>query len=96
VSASLELGDLLLLCSDGLHGMLDDAAITNALRLNDDLEQASELLVALANEAGGTDNVSVVLVRVENQIAEAPRCGACGTPIIEGNVFCSECGKRLE
>jgi len=58
----LEVGDLLLLCSDGLHGMLDDATIASAARLNEDLDEACELLVALANDAGGTDNVSVVLV----------------------------------
>ncbi len=58
----LEVGDLLLLCSDGLHGMLDDATIADAAGLNEDLAEACELLVALANEAGGTDNVSVVLV----------------------------------
>lgn len=64
----LEPGDLLLLCSDGLHGMLDDATIAHAARLHDNLDQACELLVSLANDAGGHDNISVVLV---SAVAEA-------------------------
>ncbi|MGZ3456381.1 MAG: protein phosphatase 2C domain-containing protein [Polyangiales bacterium] len=63
----LEAGDMLLICSDGLHGMLDDAAIAHASKLHDNLDEACELLVALANDAGGTDNVSVVLVGVAEE-----------------------------
>jgi protein phosphatase len=68
----LEAGDLLLLCSDGLHGMLDDETLAEAAGLNEDLAQASELLVALANDAGGTDNVSVVLIGAYERQDEAP------------------------
>jgi len=88
-------GDVLLLCSDGLHGMLDDATIANGVRHQEDLNAACELLISLANAAGGTDNVSVVLVRAVREIVEVPRCGACRTPVIAGNAFCSECGARL-
>ncbi len=93
----LEEGDLLLLCSDGLHGMLDDATIANAAMLHEDLDAACELLISLANEAGGADNVSVVLVRAIGEIAEANvvLCGACGARVIEGNLFCNECGARV-
>jgi protein phosphatase len=91
----LEAGDLLVLCSDGLHGMLEDDEIAKAATLHEDLDKACELLVALANDAGGTDNVSVVLVAAADEAASVPRCGACGTPVIDGNSFCSECGKRV-
>ena len=56
-------GDLLLLCSDGLTGMLTDAEIAAALAGEDDLAQAASTLVAAANAAGGTDNVTAVLIR---------------------------------
>jgi len=57
-------GDLLLLCSDGLHGYVPDAAIQRILQFNPDLDRAAAALVAAANAAGGHDNVSVQLVRV--------------------------------
>jgi len=59
-------GDILLLCSDGLSGMVDDpglARITSAHR--DDLEGACNALIAAANETGGVDNITVVLARVD-------------------------------
>lgn len=59
-------GDLLLLCSDGLHGLVPDAEI-EAILLEQDtagLDAVARRLVDLANERGGTDNVSVVLARI--------------------------------
>ncbi len=59
-------GDVYLACSDGLTGMLDDAEIAGVLAGLDagaGLEQACETLVTKANEAGGDDNVTVVLAR---------------------------------
>jgi serine/threonine protein phosphatase PrpC len=57
-------GDLLLLCSDGLHGLLSDPMITKILvPPPESLEDATQQLVDAANEAGGRDNVSVVLLR---------------------------------
>ena len=57
-------GDVALLCSDGLHAMLNDAEIQRVLApLPATLEQAAGLLIDAANEAGGKDNVSVVLLR---------------------------------
>jgi serine/threonine protein phosphatase PrpC len=58
-------GDVLLLCSDGLHGFVPDTTIQHLLRRNSDLERAAAALVAAANEAGGQDNVSVQLIRVK-------------------------------
>ena len=93
--AELVEGDLLVLCSDGLHGMIDDRAIAEGAA-DDDLDRAAEHLVSLAKAAGGHDNVTVVLVRVEGEPVEVEVCcPACGKPVIEGNAFCIECGKPL-
>lgn len=60
-------GDLYLICSDGLSSMIDDRAIEKCVQENaGDIEGACRALIALANEAGGQDNISVVLVRVES------------------------------
>jgi protein phosphatase len=60
-------GDTYLLCSDGLSGLITKDEITEALVLVDDPEEVCELLVALANEAGGYDNITVVAVRVDDE-----------------------------
>lgn len=57
--------DLYLLCSDGLSGMVPDQQIMEILSITDDLSEACELLVSMANEAGGTDNISCVLLKIE-------------------------------
>jgi PPM family protein phosphatase len=57
-------GDVLLLCSDGLHGLLPHAMIEHLIHTNPALEKAAEALVGAANQAGGHDNVSVQLIRV--------------------------------
>jgi serine/threonine protein phosphatase PrpC len=64
VEHDLKPGDLLMLCSDGLHGMIGDQEIKRILvPVPESLEEASARLVDAANEAGGRDNVSVVLLR---------------------------------
>ena len=58
-------GDCLLLCSDGLSNMLEDNQIENIVRANgENLRQAGECLVKQANDAGGKDNISVILIRL--------------------------------
>ncbi len=53
-----------MLCSDGLHGMVSDDDIARLLVSSlDSLEAATARLVDAANEAGGRDNVTVVLLR---------------------------------
>ena len=60
----LQPGDLVMLCSDGLHGMVSDQEIAKILRSSSgSLEEMSARLVDAANEAGGRDNVTVVLLR---------------------------------
>lgn len=64
-------GDLVLLCSDGLNGMLTDEYLDGLLRdhRQDPLVDIADLLISNANEAGGADNITVGLITVEN----APR-----------------------
>jgi protein phosphatase len=56
-------GDLYLLCSDGLSDMLDDASILQVLLAHDSMDACSRALIDAANDAGGKDNISVVLAR---------------------------------
>jgi len=58
-------GDVFLLCSDGLSGMISDDIIQGILASTPALDAAVKKLVDAANEAGGTDNVTVVLARYE-------------------------------
>ncbi len=57
-------GDALLLCSDGLTRMVDDAEIARTLLAHDKAQAAADRLVALANEHGGADNVTVLVLRI--------------------------------
>jgi protein phosphatase len=57
-------GDVLVLCSDGLHGPVHGSDIAGIISRNNDLRVAAQKLVGLANERDGGDNVSVQLVRV--------------------------------
>ena len=56
-------GDCFLMCSDGLSDMLEDAQIAAVLRQHDSLPEAAHALVDAANDAGGRDNISVILAR---------------------------------
>ena len=60
----VEAGDVYLLCSDGLSDMLSDAVLAKTIQTHSsDLIEAVHTLVALANDAGGRDNISAILVR---------------------------------
>ncbi len=60
---SLKEGDIVLLCSDGLSNMMDDREIFSVVRENrGKIERAGSELLRLANEHGGRDNISIVLV----------------------------------
>lgn len=59
-------GDVLLLCSDGLHGALSREEIATVVSETTDVELAARRLVALANEKDGSDNVTAQLIRVQN------------------------------
>ena len=71
-------GDVYLLCSDGLTTMISEQQIAEILRAHHPLHDAGEALIAAANEAGGRDNVTVVLMRLEEVLA------GVGSPLEEG------------
>jgi serine/threonine protein phosphatase PrpC len=58
-------GDVYLICSDGLTGMVDEARVGELLQASPSLSAAARTLIDAANEAGGRDNITVVLFRLE-------------------------------
>ena len=80
-------GDLFLLASDGLTGMLEDDALAAILRSDGEPEKLVDRLVAEANRRGGLDNITAILVRVDSVDAAAgqgpaaaPGAGAAPLP----------------
>jgi len=61
----VELGDIYLMCSDGLSDMISDEAIAAILSGSKSLEQIARQLVAAANDSGGRDNISVLLAQAK-------------------------------
>jgi serine/threonine protein phosphatase PrpC len=59
------LGDVYVLCSDGLSGMVGDADVADVAANEPDLDRVCDRLIAMANANGGLDNVTVVAIRVE-------------------------------
>ena len=59
-------GDVLALCSDGLHGAVEATDFARILTRNCDLQLAVQDLVALANLRDGSDNISVLAIRVRS------------------------------
>ena len=68
----LQGGDLMLMCSDGLSDMLDDGSIAQLMQAHETLAATGAALVEAANDAGGRDNISLVLVRA---------AGGSGSPL---------------
>lgn len=66
ITVNIVPNDVLLLCSDGLHGFVPDAAIQWMLNSASDLKEAAATLVEAANQAGGHDNISVQLIRIRS------------------------------
>jgi serine/threonine protein phosphatase PrpC len=62
----LDMGDTCLLCSDGLYDMLTSAEISSVLSRDASLEDKVQGLIDFANQKGGKDNITVVLVQIEN------------------------------
>ncbi len=69
-TADAQAGDVFLLCSDGLTTMVGDEEITETVARSSSLEQATKALVRAANKAGGEDNVTVVLFRLQGEPAQ--------------------------
>lgn len=78
-------GDAYLLCSDGLNGMLSDNEILEICTSSDDMGTICDELVARANAAGGNDNTTVVLVRVD-ALEEGDDPKPDGDPIAGGAI----------
>jgi PPM family protein phosphatase len=64
-------GDRLLLCSDGLSGVVDEQRIRNVLLRVPEPQEAAEKLVAMANEGGGPDNITVVVLDTTDRLGRA-------------------------
>ncbi|WP_020599958.1 PP2C family protein-serine/threonine phosphatase [Spirosoma panaciterrae] len=82
ITVPLQQGDRLLLCSDGLNSMLTDKAIAGILRQWPNSEHTCQQLVKAANEAGGEDNITVVMLDVL-EAAQATRNTADALPPIQ-------------
>jgi serine/threonine protein phosphatase PrpC len=63
----LRKGDTLVLCSDGLSGQVTKEDIANAVTENPDLVAACKKLIDMANDAGGPDNITVILARFDGE-----------------------------
>lgn len=71
-----EVGDIYLMCSDGLHDMVADRDIERAfIELHGNLRELAGYLVELANANGGKDNVSVILTRIAKSYPEESKGG---------------------
>jgi serine/threonine protein phosphatase PrpC len=73
-------GDIYLLCSDGLSRMLGDDEIQATLEREKDLQQANKVLIEKANQKGGRDNITTILVRVDDAKSAAMRASAPAPP----------------
>ncbi len=79
-SIALSGGDRLLLCSDGLTGMVTEDQIQAILETNEQPQQAADRLVKAANRAGGVDNISVVVIEAIGEEGETPGGRRLATP----------------
>ncbi len=76
----LQPGDRILLCSDGLHGVIDDATLAAILTDHPDPAGACRVLIDAANHGGGPDNITVVLVNADQGPATSPAAAAATVP----------------
>jgi protein phosphatase len=76
-------GDRLLICSDGLSSMVEDDQIKDVLARESDPQKAADGLVELANEAGGDDNVTVVVIDFEDGSGSGRRVVPAAEPTDE-------------
>lgn len=64
LSRRLQPGNCVLLCSDGLWGLIDEADLKDTVLNTPDPQEACEKLVALANASGGTDNITAIVLKI--------------------------------
>jgi len=65
IADAFQVGDVFLLCSDGLSGMLDDRVILEIITARESLDTGCNELIKAANDAGGNDNITAILIRIE-------------------------------
>jgi len=90
IDTDLVPGDRYLLSTDGLHGQVEDAAIAAVLGERTTAAEAADELVRLANEAGGDDNVTVIVIDVDlldgaARVDETPEPSTDDTPPTGGH-----------
>ncbi|WP_437903495.1 Stp1/IreP family PP2C-type Ser/Thr phosphatase [Sorangium sp. So ce327] len=74
-------GDVYLLCSDGLSGMLSDDQILHIVSSTEEVPEMCRRLIAKANENGGEDNITALVIRIDEQDeAELPHSATIGPP----------------
>jgi protein phosphatase len=79
-----EVGDVFLICSDGLTDMVDDEDIRSVLeKWHGDLDRATKSLVSAANRGGGEDNITVVAFEISEDGAETARMPAVDEDTME-------------
>jgi serine/threonine protein phosphatase PrpC len=66
--AELQRGDTLLLCTDGLTAHIPDAAIRRYLQVQESAQDTCRKLINAANEAGETDNITVIVARFDRDV----------------------------
>ena len=74
-------GDRILLCTDGLTSMIGEDRIAELLRSQDDPQETADALVDAANEAGGQDNITVVVIDVSGDGESASEAAAAPTEV---------------
>ncbi|HZS36529.1 MAG TPA: Stp1/IreP family PP2C-type Ser/Thr phosphatase [Polyangia bacterium] len=65
ITDPLKIGDVYLMCSDGLSGMIDDPGLAELLADEQDLDTCCERMIHAANRNGGVDNITCLLARLE-------------------------------
>lgn len=80
----LRVSDLIILCTDGLYGVVEPEEIAQVVSRSQDPQAACNLLVDRANENTGPDNISVIVIRVEQVKPETAPAGQALTPLAPG------------
>ncbi len=80
VSDEPQVGDVYLLCSDGLSGMISDEQILAIVSSSPDTNEICRRLIAKANENGGEDNITALVIRFEDSLPTVIETGAATLP----------------
>ena len=76
VQEKLQLNDVIILCSDGLWGEIGEPAIQEVLGTEENPLTAIEKMVELANQTGGPDNITAIVIQVADHVAEKQGYGS--------------------